>query len=1103
MSFSKKRKKPTEITFSRTPASLSLTPTQPVLSATTGRTSTTLLREKTSIRQDGRVAQQRSVVDVTSSAQSSAPKISNDISKGTTGPVYELYTAADHGDEFDEGDDDARGPRASDDPLRQWVEDHRDVFLAEMLRHEGRGDQNRDSTCRCGRGAGNYRCIHCMSGGRLVCEHCVVLEHKRMPFHSIQEWTGSHFERRTLKSLGLHIQLGHWDMEDPRCPLPEPAFGNDFVIVDNSGVHPVNLDFCGCGLGGHYTVQLLRARLWASTTTSPRTAATFSVLRSYHLLSFESKCAALEFYQSLARQMDNLHRKKDKNRYHEFMRMTREWRNIQMLKRAARGHDPAGISATMPGECALLCPACPHPGLNLPPDWMSVAEDKQFIYALFLAIDANFRLRRKDVSSEEKDPGLGNGWAYYCDVLKYMEHVKRNWKQVQDRSHCVAHDAVDKPDREARGTASSGVGAVDCARHNMKRRLAVGDLQLGERYLNMDFMFFTSIHGSPLLRFVVSYDIACQWHIKIWDRMLEYKDTTLTVDGRDKFFTFLVPKFHLPAHIEECNLKFSFNLTRDVGQTDGEAPERGWANTNPLARSTKEMAPGHRRDILDDHWGDWNHTRIIALGYAMRKKIERAVPEMVKTRLALDDMNASLESKTVDEWTAMAKKWEADAAAPNPFATVHKDQHVAKVRAELAEEAAGREAAGKEDEGAVRGDMHITELIAMGLQLEDQQRNLATDVAATGLHPTDGQRRAMTERTSKLRRKIAAWIDIQHHFFPALANSRAREDAIRSSQMAAGDAIPGVVVSSITLWLPSQILAEDNRDVVVKRSVLTHEYRLRVGQAAESLHEVRRLLLVRTHLYKLKDVHARGVRQNTRSSDKIAALNEQVKRAAATYRVARAALVFLGPQLGRNEWEWSFLPLQEEDVRGLPQAMFHDPERKKKKKKRGRKQKQNRPLSWIWVTRGERWEAGDDVAMNEAVRIEWAKTRARAMRWAEEVDLLEEEIRRIDQFLRWRADWWASQVGRRSLPEGPQLEGETAYALRQASIQRMLAAEFAEEWKGLGDLIRRGRAGELEEEEPGESEDDEGSESGEEDEPISMLPAGTIKPTYTDEVLVM
>jgi hypothetical protein len=130
----------------------------------------------------------------------------------------------------------------------------------------------------------------------------------------------------------------------------------------------------------------------------------------------------------------------------------------------------------------------------------------------------------------------------------------------------------------------------------------------------MDYMFFYSLAGSELLRYFVLYDIACQWWLNLWRRMLQYQDKTLMLDGRGKSFTFLVPKFHLPAHIEACNLKYSFNLTPYVGQTDGEALERGWADANPLARSTKEMGPGFRCDTLDDHFNDWNHKKIIALG---------------------------------------------------------------------------------------------------------------------------------------------------------------------------------------------------------------------------------------------------------------------------------------------------------------------------------------------------------------------------------------------------------------------------------------------------------------------------------------------------------
>jgi hypothetical protein len=95
--------------------------------------------------------------------------------------------------------------------------------------------------------------------------------------------------------------------------------------------------------------------------------------------------------------------------------------------------------------------------------------------------------------------------------------------------------------------------------------------------------------------------------MQIYPRQLREKYKT-------RYFVFLVPKFHLPAHIESCNIKFSFLLTRYVGQTDGEAPERGWSNINPLAMSTREMGPNVRREVLDDHFNDWNWKKILNMG---------------------------------------------------------------------------------------------------------------------------------------------------------------------------------------------------------------------------------------------------------------------------------------------------------------------------------------------------------------------------------------------------------------------------------------------------------------------------------------------------------
>jgi hypothetical protein len=63
-----------------------------------------------------------------------------------------------------------------------------------------------------------------------------------------------------------------------------------------------------------------------------------------------------------------------KDRYNQFLPVIRIWRHLKMLKRAGRGHDPAGIASTLDGECAVECPACPHPGINLPEGWEEAPE---------------------------------------------------------------------------------------------------------------------------------------------------------------------------------------------------------------------------------------------------------------------------------------------------------------------------------------------------------------------------------------------------------------------------------------------------------------------------------------------------------------------------------------------------------------------------------------------------------------------------------------------------------------------------------------------------------------------------------------------------------
>lgn len=130
----------------------------------------------------------------------------------------------------------------------------------------------------------------------------------------------------------------------------------------------------------------------------------------------------------------------------------------------------------------------------------------------------------------------------------------------------------------------------------------------------MDYMFFSALRASNGERFVVSYDIACQWSIHLWDRLdVDYADF-IEFDHENKQLTFLVPKFHLQAHRVFCQDSYSFNYTPHVGRTDGEGVERGWSELNPVGRRTKEMGPGSRRDAIDAHCGDLNHRKVVGMG---------------------------------------------------------------------------------------------------------------------------------------------------------------------------------------------------------------------------------------------------------------------------------------------------------------------------------------------------------------------------------------------------------------------------------------------------------------------------------------------------------
>jgi len=64
------------------------------------------------------------------------------------------------------------------------------------------------------------------------------------------------------------------------------------------------------------------------------------------------------------------------------------------------------------------------------------------------------------------------------------------------------------------------------------------------------------------------------------------------------------------------------------------------------------------------------------------------------------------------------------------------------------------------------------------------------------------------------------------------------------------------------------------------------------------------------------------------------------------------------------------------------------------------------------------------------LRCEWAKSKACADRWDEEVQLVAEEMRRMLAFLEWKAGWWDRQGEVQLNVSCDILEGAHAYAAK-------------------------------------------------------------------------
>ncbi|KIY61132.1 hypothetical protein CYLTODRAFT_323585, partial [Cylindrobasidium torrendii FP15055 ss-10] len=332
---------------------------------------------------------------------------------------------------------------------------------------------------------------------------------------------------------------------------------------------------------------------FSSTSRRPQTAATLTLLEEHDQLASHGKMSPYEHYNALQQMTNACGIDIPKSKYKPWLHITREHGYILLMKRAGRGCKENGIATTTGSQLAILCPACPREGVNIPADWkhshlrngntilflcsnalLIIARRQR--YMLILMMDANFRLSNIRRSST-LDPGLGTGLAYLVEDSAYHEHYLK-YKAQTNISTCSGFKTLEMAEKkDATGLRSTGLCMCACARHKMIRPQGVGNLQKGERYCNMDYIAMSAARNIGLDRFY-SYDIACQWNINLQDRMKGLPAYLWPLP--DVKLSYGVPKCHAKGHVLSCQCCFSMGLQLGVGNTDGEGIERVWAGIN-------------------------------------------------------------------------------------------------------------------------------------------------------------------------------------------------------------------------------------------------------------------------------------------------------------------------------------------------------------------------------------------------------------------------------------------------------------------------------------------------------------------------------------------
>ena len=314
--------------------------------------------------------------------------------------------------------------------------------------------------------------------------------------------------------MGLRVQLKHLSLY---CENPIPCHSAMLVIHINR-IHNVAIQYCGCSKTKPQHLQLLRQGLYLASQILVKTCASFQVLDLLHKLA--TKSSTYDFYCTLEKLTNNAGIDVPKLRYRALFWMSIQWRHLKLLKWGGRGHDPSDVVGTKPGELVVVCPSCPHPGINLPDGWEDAPIEMQYVIfklpshfpfscpigfftwcslpwmPIFVSRTSLFKTIRRILGSVLVGPTCFPGKI--MRDISYRGWMMRMWVvfpcypfilawQVTQISTCVGLQALAQADTKfSRGLRYTGVGGTFCGRSEMILRM--GNLQKDEKYVNSWFL---------------------------------------------------------------------------------------------------------------------------------------------------------------------------------------------------------------------------------------------------------------------------------------------------------------------------------------------------------------------------------------------------------------------------------------------------------------------------------------------------------------------------------------------------------------------------------------------------------------------------------------